>query len=191
VAEGLLPEDFRRVEMANWTALLGLEQGVTVRHTTRSWIVHVEALYGQHPGELFNLARTLADRVASALMRKYGCRLGEGEILRGYELAIDDPVAQLLSRYFTVSTGKRKMDHSPGEEEGEIDHLSREAAVEYMLMPERVKALEGKLEAVAAEFSSIDTRLEQLLTLFKPLLQPQPTETRVADPRSKTLSYVS
>ncbi len=44
VSEGCLPVDFRRVEMMNWTALLGLEQGVRVRHTSRSWIVHVETL---------------------------------------------------------------------------------------------------------------------------------------------------
>jgi DNA-binding MarR family transcriptional regulator len=35
VAEGCLPVDFRRVEMANWTASLGLEQGVKVGHTSR------------------------------------------------------------------------------------------------------------------------------------------------------------
>ena len=44
VSEGLLPRDFRRVEMVNWTALLGLEQGVKVSHTSSSWIVHVETL---------------------------------------------------------------------------------------------------------------------------------------------------
>jgi DNA-binding MarR family transcriptional regulator len=129
VSEGLLPADFRKVEMVNWTALLGLEQGVNVRHTSRSWIVHVETLYGRHPGELFVLAKNLADRIARSLMLKYCCKLTEDEVCRGYELAIDDPVAQLLSRYFTVSTPKRKMDHSPGELEGEIDHLSREACM--------------------------------------------------------------
>jgi hypothetical protein len=132
-----------------------LECGVKVRHTPSSWIVHVEALYGRHPGELFGLAKNVADRVAKSLMSKYGCRLAEGEICRGYELAIDDPVAQLLSRYFTVSTPKRKMDHSPGELEGEIDHLSRDAAVEYLLMPERVKAVEGKLDALIGNVSDI------------------------------------
>jgi hypothetical protein len=51
--------------MQNWTALLGLEQGVKVRKTTTSWIVHVETLYGRSPGELVTLAKNLADRVAS------------------------------------------------------------------------------------------------------------------------------
>lgn len=166
VREGVYPRgDFRRVEMVNWTALLGLEKGVKVRKTSRNWIVHVETLYGRHPGELFGLAKNLADRVAKSLMLKYGCILGEGKIGKGYELAIDDPVAQLLSRYFTVSTPRRKMDHSPGELEGEIDHLSRDAAIEYLLMPERVKKLEGKVDALHHD-------LEDLVSLLKQALQP-------------------
>jgi hypothetical protein len=59
--EGFYPlGDFRRVEMQNWTALLGLEQGVKVRHTTKSWIVHVETLYGRGLGELVTSAKNLA-----------------------------------------------------------------------------------------------------------------------------------
>lgn len=35
--EGVYPScDFKRIEMMNWTALLGVEQGVKVRHTTSS-----------------------------------------------------------------------------------------------------------------------------------------------------------
>jgi len=166
--------------MVNWTALLGLEKGVSVRKTGRNWIVHEETLYGRHPGELFGLAKNLADRVAKSLMLKYGCILGEGRIGRGYELAIDDPVAQLLSRYFTVSTPRRKMDHSPGELEGEIDHLSRDAAVEYLLMPERVKKLEGKVDALHHD-------LEDLLSLLKQALRPAAANNL----RSGEVDYVS
>jgi len=107
VREGVYPSgDFKRVEMQNWTALLGLEQGVKVRKTTTSWIVHVEMLYGRSPGELVNLANNLADRVSQGLMSKYGCVLGQGMINRRHELGVDDPVAQLLNQYFTVSTPK-------------------------------------------------------------------------------------
>jgi len=160
-----LPTDFQRVEMTNWTALLDLESGVKVRHTTRSWIVHVETLYGRSPAELGALAKSLSDRVAEALMLNYGCRLGEGRFCGGYEIAVDDPVAQFLSRYFTISTPNRKMDHSPGELEGEIDHLSRDAAVEYLLMPERVKSLEGKVEALHTNLTELISALKQLFEL--------------------------
>jgi predicted transcriptional regulator len=169
--EGVYPRgDFRRVEMVNWTALLGLERGVKVRHTPRHWIVHVEALYGRHPGELFVLAKNLADRVAKGLMLKYGCVLGEGKVGRGYELAVDDPVAKLLSRYFTVSTSKRKLDHSPGELEGEIDHLSRDAAIEYLLMPERVKKLEGQVTALASMVEDLRGDVRELVSVLKGVL---------------------
>ena len=165
VGEGCLPVDFRRVEMVNWTALLGLEMGVHVRHTTRSWIVHVETLYGKHPGELFVLAKNLADRVAKSLMMKYGCRLSEGELCRGYELKVDDPVARLLSRYFCVSTPERKIDHSPGVSQGELEHFSRDAAVEYLLMPERVKKPEGQVQALHVDLEELTGTLKKLFSI--------------------------
>lgn len=161
--EGVYPlGDFKRVEMQNWTALLGLEQGVKVRHTTTSWIVHVETLYGRSPGELVTLAKNLADRVAKGLSNKYGCILGEGQINKRHELGIDDPVASLLNRYFTVSTPKRVIDDSPGEDEGELDHLGRDAAVEYLLMPERVKKLEGQVGNVLCDLEKISRSISKL-----------------------------
>jgi len=165
VSEGCLPSDFRRVEMVNWTALLGLEQGVKVRHTSRSWIVHVETLYGKHPGELFVLAKNLADQVANSLMVKYGCRLTDGEVCRGYELKVDDPVAKLLARYFCVSTPERKIDHSPGVSQGELEHFGRDAAVEYLLMPERVKKLEGQVQALHVDFEELTGTIRKLLNV--------------------------
>ena len=144
--EGVYPlGDFRRIAMQNWTALLGLVQGVKVRHTTTSWIVHVETLHGRSPGELVTLAKNLADRAAKGLSNRYGCVLDGGQINKRHELGIYDPVANLLNRYFTVSTPKRVIDDSPGEDEGDLDHLGRDATVEYLLMPERVKKLEGQM----------------------------------------------
>lgn len=161
--EGVYPRgDLRHVELVNWTALLGLEQGVSVRKTTRSWIVHVETLYGRSPGELVTLAKNLADRVAAGLMSKYGVILGQGMINPRHELGVDDPVAKLLNRYFEVSTPKRKIDDSPGEDEGEIDHLGRDAAVEYLMMPERVKKLEGKIEALGYDLGSVTASLKKI-----------------------------
>ena len=174
VREGFYPEgDLRRVETVNWTALLGLVHGVAVRKTSRHWIVHVECLYGRCPGALFGLAKNLGDRVARALMSKYGVLLSEGQVGKGYELAIDDPVAKLLSRYFTISTPKRKMDHSPGELEGEIDHLSRDAAVEYLLMPERVKKLEGQLLGLTSQVEDLRSDVQQLVQVLKEAVAPK------------------
>jgi len=92
-------------------------------------------------------------------------KLGEGRFRKGYEIAIDDPVAEFLGRYVTVSTPDRRMDHGPGELEGEIDHLSRDTAVEYLLMPERVMTLEGKAEALHMDFTELIPALKQLFDL--------------------------
>jgi hypothetical protein len=83
-------------------------------------------------------------------------------INKRHELGVDDPVAQFLNHYFTVSTPKRIIDDSPGEDEGEIDHLGRDAAVEYLLMPERVKRVEYRLEGFSSELEKINCQLQQL-----------------------------
>jgi DNA-binding MarR family transcriptional regulator len=181
LSEGVLPTDFKHIEMMNWTALLGLEHGVKVRRTTRSWIVHVETLYGKSPDELGALAKSLADRVAASLCVKYGCRLGEGRFCRGYEIAVDDPVAQFLSRYFTISTPKRKMDHSPGELEGEIDHLSRDAAIEYLMMPERIKKIEGQVDVLGQRLEELTSLLTRAFSSVASSQQPINSEQRKAD----------
>ena len=92
---------------------------------------------------------------------------------KGYELAIDDPVAKLLSRYFTISTPKRKMDHSPGELESEIDHLSRDAAVEYLLMPERVKKMEGQILGLSSQVEDLRGDVHQLVQVLKEAVTPK------------------
>jgi hypothetical protein len=157
---GFEPTTFRRVEMVNWTALLGTELGVKVRRTTRSWIVHVEVIRGRNAVEVTNLAVNLANRVKQALMSKYGCLLGEGKIVSG-ELAVEDPVATLFGRYFTVRTPKRKIDHSWNA--GELEHLQKDAVIEYLQMPERVKNLERNFERFTGKFEELTGALNKLL----------------------------
>jgi hypothetical protein len=101
ISDGLVPVNFHKVEMTNWTALLGTELCVKVRKTTRSWIVHVETLRGRNPVEVANLAMNFANRVCNALVSKYGCVLREGKIVGG-EMTQEDSVASLFCRYFTV-----------------------------------------------------------------------------------------
>jgi len=165
VADGVWPLDWRRVCKQNWTALLGLEGGVTVEKTPSSVIIHVETLYGRGPAELLDLARQLADRTARALMQKYGCRLAEGKLCRRPHIAVDDPVAEFLSRYFEISVDEKKIDRSEGL--GEIDHFTLDGAVDYLLMPERVKALRGKVEAINGLLEELASDMHQLAKTFK------------------------
>ena len=48
---------------------------------------------------------------------------------------------------------------APGEDEGELDHVGRDAAVEYLLMPERVKKMEAQVENVLTDLAKISGSL--------------------------------
>jgi hypothetical protein len=65
------------------------------------------------------------------------------------------------------------MDHSPGELEGEIDHLSKDAAVEYLLMPERVKKLEGQLLGLSSQVEDLRSDVHQLVQVLKEATSPK------------------
>jgi hypothetical protein len=65
------------------------------------------------------------------------------------------------------------MDHSPGELEGEIDFEQRDMAVEYLLMPERVKKLEGQLAALNCDLERISGCLEKLTAVLGKLCEGQ------------------
>jgi hypothetical protein len=166
VRDGVWPVDWRRVGKMNWTALLGLEGGVTVEKTPSSVIVHVETLYGKNPVELLDLARACADRTARALMQKYGCRLEEGKLCRRPHIAIDDPVAEFISRYFELSSEEAKIDRSEGV--GEIDHFTIESAVDYLRLPELTKKIDGRLDVMSGDVDVIRAEVRELKQfLFK------------------------
>jgi hypothetical protein len=93
---------------------------------------------------------------------KYGCVLGEGRVVAG-EMAVEDPVASLFGRYFTVRTDKRKIDHSWSV--GELEHLQRDAVIEYLQMPERVRNVELQLDALRGDLSKLTNTLSRLCDL--------------------------
>jgi hypothetical protein len=176
VRDGVWPVDWRRVAKMNWIALLGLEGGVTVERTPSSVIVHVETLYGKDPVMLLDLARTCADRTAKALMQKYGCRLEEGKLCRRPHIAVDDPVAEFISRYFELSSEDCKIDKSEGI--GEIDHFTIESAVEYLRLPERTKKIEGAVDVIGGDVDAIRAELHELRQFLMKLFDVEGQEVR-------------
>ncbi len=158
--EGRYPEgQFKKVEMVNWTALLGLELGVKVRHTSKSWIVHIPVIRGKTPPEVYGLAMNLANRVALSLASKYGVVLLEGKFTAG-ELVVEDPVAKLFGRFFTIRTKERKIDHSYNE--GELENMGKDAAIAYLQMPEKVKQIEQKLGRFEKRFERLFAAMDLL-----------------------------
>jgi hypothetical protein len=70
----------------------------------------------------------------------------------------------MSTRYFCVSTPERKIDHSPGVSQGELEHFGRDAAVEYLLVPERVKRLEGLVQALHVDLEELTSALKKLVS---------------------------
>jgi len=173
--DGVWPVEWRKVEMTNWTALLGLEAGVGVQHTPSSIIINVDALYGDDPVKLMDTARSIADRTAKTLMLKYKCLLGEGSLCRKPHFAIDDAVAEFVSRYFEISTPESKIDRSEGP--GEIDFFGAKNAVDYLRLPERVKEMADKLEVMSCDMTEIKATLEQLVGIFDKGVEGRTFET--------------
>ncbi len=179
--EGHYPDgSFKRVQMVNWTALLGLEMGVKVRHTTKSWIVHVPVIRGKSAPEVYGLALNLANRVASALGSKFGVVLRDGQFVSG-EMATEDPVAAFFGRYLTVRTSKRKIDHSWNE--GELENLGKDAVIDYLKTPERVKNIEDQLKVLTFNVNKVVEALGGLADLEDP--------QRLAEGQRKLAEYVS
>ena len=139
--------DWRRVEKMNWTALIGLENGVRVEKTSRNFLVYCDVLRGRDPHDLLMLAKDQADRVAASLCLKYGFRLGDGRLARKPHWGIYDPVAEVISKHAIISDDIANIDRS--ETYGEIDWFSPETAKDYLLMPGNVRSILAVLNEFA------------------------------------------
>jgi hypothetical protein len=78
-------------------------------------------------------------------------------------MAVEDSVASLFGRYFTVRTDKRKIDHSWSM--GELEHLQKDAVIEYLQMPERVKKVELEPGALRGDLMKLTKALSRLCNL--------------------------
>lgn len=137
------PIVWRKVEMTNWTQLIGLELGLKVRKNPGSIEVIAPVVEGRDPYELLFKARDEADRLAAHLEQKFDMVLGRGRLSRKAHWGVYDPVAGACGRLFQLSDDVAKIDESEGF--GEIDWLSPEAAKDYLLMPARIDRLDREV----------------------------------------------
>ncbi len=79
------------------------------------------------------------------------------------EMAHEDPIATLFGRFFTVRSDRRKIDHSWGP--GELEHTQKDAVIEYLQMPERVKNIESEVAALRGDVSQLTATLRQVFDL--------------------------
>lgn len=141
-----VPVVWRKVELTNWTQLLGRELGLRVRKNPGSIEVIASVVEGKDPYRMLFRAREEADSVAKHLEGKFGMVLGRSSLSRRPHFGIYDPVANEFSKFFELSDDVGKIDESEGY--GEVDLYSPETAKEYLLMPLRVRELEKDMTEI-------------------------------------------
>jgi hypothetical protein len=89
-----------------------------------------------------------------------------------------------------LSTSECKIDRSEGL--GEIDHFSIENAVEYLMMPERVKKLAGQLESVNYDLEQISGNIQKITDILSKLVNlEEGQDVRGVEGQRSLKDYVS
>ena len=106
--------DWNRIQLANWTKLVGSEAGLTVEKTTKHVIVHADEIVSEDPNEATLLAILECLRLARILEDKFQMKLGTPKLLRKPHYAVSDPVARWFTDFMEFSSDVSKMDQSEG-----------------------------------------------------------------------------
>jgi len=159
--------DWKRVQMANWTKLVGCECGLTVEKTTRHVIIHADEVLSEDPNEATLLAILECLRLARILEDKFQMKLGTPKLLRKPHFAVSDPVARWFTDFMELSSDVGKMDQSEGA--GEIDYYDAELAKEYLIMPLRMLGLQGDVAEVKDVLKTFGVAMREHMSLIRGL----------------------
>jgi len=159
--------DWNRVEMANWTRLVGCECGLTVEKTTKHVIIHADEILSENPNEATLLAILECLRLARVLEEKFQMKLGTPKLLRKPHYAVSDPVAHWFTDFMELSSDVGKMDQSEGA--GEIDFFDAELAKEYLVMPLRMLGLQGDMAEVKEVLKTFGVAMREHMSLIRGL----------------------
>jgi len=159
--------DWNRVQLANWTKLVGCECGLTVEKTTKHVIVHADEVLSEDPNEATLLAILECLRLARILEDKFQMKLGTPRLLRKPHYAVSDPVARWFTDFMELSCDVGKMDQSEGA--GEIDYFDAELAKDYLVMPLRMLGLQGDMAEVKEILKTFGVAMREHMSLIKGL----------------------
>jgi len=154
VEEPRVPVDWKKVEMQNWDRFIGSELGLTVEKTSKSIIIHADAVRGRDPWQLTIIAYRECEKAARHLESKFQMRLEPGELMRKPHFSVRDPLAEKLGEFMEVSDDIGKLDQSEGQ--GELDLYDPNFVKNYLLsftmIPRMASNLLG-IKAVLADLS--------------------------------------
>ena len=150
VEEPKIPIEWRKVELQNWSQLIGRELGLTVRKNTDSIEIFCDSIEGYDPHELLLYAFDEANRLAEVLEQKFQMKLGRPRLSRKPHFAIKDPLAKHLGKFMEFSDDFGKMDESEGI--GEFDLYDPRFVKNYLItfnvLPSLVRRQERELSEI-------------------------------------------
>jgi hypothetical protein len=154
----------RVVRLRNWSKFVGSFCGLTVERTPGHVIVYADVLEGDDPYELMFRGWLECVRLASYLEEKFGVKFGVPKLKDPRpHFAVWDPVAGKFSEYVKVSDDVGDIDRSPPYRTGEIDWHDPSLAKDYLLMPTRVKSLEGQIQQLNSRLQSLEAGLTTIM----------------------------
>ena len=89
-----------------------------------------------------------------------------------------------------MRTDKRKIDH--GWKVGELENLQKDAVIDYLQMPERLKKVESDFEDVRCDLKLINGKLQKIIDAFGIFDDSDTTgESETPKPSDGSTDYVS
>lgn len=137
-------EGLKRVEMVNWTKVVGDVFGCKVECSGRSIIVSPGIFFGYKLSDLLPQARDVADSIAERLKVWYGLELGSPQSVGKLEWAIVTPLPSLSLSGVSLRTVDSWLDASRGLAEVEFTDMDR--AQKFIDMPKKLEWIETSLD---------------------------------------------
>ncbi|MFZ7137887.1 MAG: hypothetical protein ACOWW1_05665 [archaeon] len=152
--------DWRRVQLNNWSQLIGVACGLTVRKNTDSFEIIASVMDGTNAYELLLKAKDECDSVVAHLEGKFRMVLGRGELSRKPHFGVYDPIAGKFTKSFELSTDIGKMDESEGL--GERDYYNPDDANAHMHMPHDIWVLKKQVNSLQRDIAGQHLDLDDI-----------------------------
>jgi len=166
ILSGEFPRDrWKRVEMVNWTKLVGDVYGAKVEASERSVIVSPGIFFGYNMVDLLPKAKEVADAVADRLRGWFKLELGVAKSVGRPEWAVLTPLPSLALSGVNLRRIDSWLDASRGV--AEVEFTDMEQAQQFIDMPK-------KLEEIMASLQDHRNRTE--VNQQSPISQPQVNE---------------
>jgi len=172
-------DDWKRVEMVNWTKVVGDVFGCRVEFSGRSVIISPGVFFGYKIADLLPRAREVADNIAERIKFWYSLELGFPQSVGKPEWAVVNPLPSLSLSGVNLRMIDGWLDASRGMSEIEFTDMNK--AQKFMNMPEKLDKIYSALleHRRNTEVNPTSTRSQTYNNQFSPDKQISTTSQQI------------